>query len=119
LLRPTLIYVKPVMALLDAALPIHAAAHVTGDGLFNLVRTRHAVGFDIERWPEVPPVFRLIQRLGGVDPEEMYRTFNMGIGFALVVARDAADTVRASLERDGLRVHALGSATDDAERTIR
>ena len=48
----------------------------------------------------------------------MYRTCNMGIGFARVVAAEAVDAVRTSLERDGLRVHALGRAIDDAARTI-
>src|SRR6185503_11540565 len=48
LLRPTHIYVKPVLALLDAGIAVRALAHITGDGLFNLVRTAKAVGFDIE-----------------------------------------------------------------------
>jgi phosphoribosylformylglycinamidine cyclo-ligase len=119
LLKPTVIYVKPVLAVLDAGLPVHALAHITGDGLFNLVRTRRPAGFDIERWPEPPRIFDLIQRLGGVAVEEMYRTFNMGIGFALVVGAAGADAARGILEHEGLRVHVLGQATDDAERTIR
>jgi phosphoribosylformylglycinamidine cyclo-ligase len=119
LLRPTRIYVKPIVELLDAGLPIRALAHITGDGLFNLVRTTRAVGFDIEHWPEPPPIFGLLQRLGGIAEEEMYRTFNMGIGFALVVAPAAADTICRQLERAGLRAHVLGRATADPERTIR
>jgi phosphoribosylformylglycinamidine cyclo-ligase len=118
LLRPTRIYVKPVLDVLDAGLPVHALAHVTGDGLFNLVRTARPVGFDIERWPEPPPVFRLVQRLGEIPDAEMYRAFNMGVGFALVVPPGAADAVRARLEANALRVHVLGRATDDPERTI-
>jgi phosphoribosylformylglycinamidine cyclo-ligase len=119
LLRPTRIYVKPVLELLDAGLPIRALFHVTGDGLFNLVRTVKPVGFDIEHWPEPPAIFALLQRLGAIPDEEMYRTFNMGIGFVLVVAPDAADTVGARLEAQGVRAHVLGRSTDDAERTIR
>jgi phosphoribosylformylglycinamidine cyclo-ligase len=119
LLRPTRIYVRAVLALLDAGLPVRALAHVTGDGLFNLVRTARPVGFDIERWPEPPPIFALLQRLGSIPDEEMYRAFNMGIGFAVVVAPDAADRATAMLEAAGERVHVLGRVTDDAERTIR
>jgi len=118
LLRPTRIYVKPVLEVLDAGLPVHALAHVTGDGLFNLVRTARAVGFDIERWPAPPPIFALVQRFGQIADEEMYRAFNMGVGFALVVAPGAADEVRARLERAGERVHVLGHAIADEERTI-
>src|SRR5262249_27294006 len=70
LLRPTRIYVKPVMAVLDAGLPVRALAHITGDGLFNLVRTARPVGFDVERWPEPAPIFGLVQRLGGIADEE-------------------------------------------------
>ncbi len=118
LLRPTRIYVKPVLDVLDAGLPVRALAHVTGDGLFNLVRTTRAVGFDIERWPAPPPIFALVQRFGQIAEEEMYRAFNMGVGFALVVAPAAADEVRALLERAGERVHVLGRAIADEERTI-
>jgi phosphoribosylformylglycinamidine cyclo-ligase len=118
LLRPTRIYVKPVLDVLDAGLDVRALAHITGDGLFNLVRTTRAVGFDIERWPEPPPVFAFLQRLGAIADAEMYRAFNMGIGFALVVAPAAVGAARARLERAGLRVHDLGRATVDAQRTI-
>ncbi len=118
LLRPTQIYVRPVVDVLDAGLPVRALAHITGDGMFNLVRTARAVGFDVEQWPAPPPIFDLVQRLGDVADEEMFRAFNMGIGFCLVVARDGADRVRRLLEEHGLVVHVLGRATDDPERTI-
>ena len=118
LLRPTRIYVKPVLEVLDAGLPVHALAHITGDGLFNLVRTAKPVGFDIERWPQPRPIFALVQRMGGVPEPEMYRAFNMGIGFALVVAPEGADAVRRRLESAGETVHLLGTATEDPERTI-
>jgi phosphoribosylformylglycinamidine cyclo-ligase len=119
LLKPTRIYVKPVLQVLDAGVPVRALAHVTGDGLFNLVRTTKPVGFDIERWPEPPAIFTLLQRTGRIADEEMYRAFNMGIGFTLVVAPEGADDARQLLERAGLTVHVLGRATDDPERTIR
>src|SRR5437762_2462388 len=118
LLRPTRIYVRPVLPLLAAGLPIRALAHLTGDGLFNLARTVRAVGFDVERWPEVPPIFGLVQRLGGIADEEMYRAFNMGVGFALVVAPEGVDRVSAALAEAGLRAHVLGRAVDDPERSI-
>ncbi len=119
LLEPTRIYVKPVLAVLDAELPVHALAHITGDGLFNLVRTPRAVGFDVEHWPAPPPVFGLVQRLGGIADEEMFRAFNMGIGFCLVLAAEAADRARSLLAGAGVGVHVLGRATEDADRTIR
>jgi phosphoribosylformylglycinamidine cyclo-ligase len=110
--------VKPVLALLDAGIPVRALAHITGDGLFNLVRTAKAVGFDIEHWPAPRPIFALLQRLGKISDEEMFRAFNMGIGFALVVAPEAVDAARARLAQYNFVPHILGHASDDAARTI-
>src|SRR6266852_4368438 len=69
-------------------------------------------------WPAPPPIFALLQRLGEIADEEMYRVFNMGIGFALVVAPADAERARARLERAGERVHVLGCAIADTERTL-
>ena len=118
LLRPTRIYVPAVLPLLEAGLSIRALAHITGDGLFNIVRTVRPIGLEIERWPEVPPIFRLIQRLGDIPDTEMYRAFNMGIGFTLVIAPEDADRVSAALAGDGVRAHVLGRVVDDPARTI-
>jgi phosphoribosylformylglycinamidine cyclo-ligase len=118
LLRPTHIYVAPVLDLLASGLSVRALAHVTGDGLFNLARTEKPIGFDIEHWPEPPRIFALLQRMGRITDEEMYRAFNMGIGFGMVVAARDADRARTRLEAAGWRAHALGVTTDDAERTI-
>ena len=77
------------------------------------------MGYDIDCWPDPPPIFGLVQRIGSISDEEMFRTFNMGIGFAVVVAPEGVDQVRSSLSRTGLRIHVLGCATGDPARTIR
>jgi phosphoribosylformylglycinamidine cyclo-ligase len=118
LLRPTRVYVRPVLSVLDAGVPVRALAHITGDGLFNLVRTPQPVGFEVDMWPEPPPIFALVQRLGDVPREEMFRAFNMGIGFCLIVAREGADRARELLTAQGLAVHVLGRTTAAADRTI-
>jgi phosphoribosylformylglycinamidine cyclo-ligase len=118
LLRPTRIYVRAVLAVLASGVEVHALAHITGGGLWNLVRTQAAVGFRIEHWPEPPPVFPLIQRLGGVSDAEAFSTFNMGIGFCLVVPPAHADRARRVLEAAGERVHVLGAAVADPGRSI-
>jgi phosphoribosylformylglycinamidine cyclo-ligase len=88
LLEPTRLYVKTVMALLDENFPVRAMAHITGGGIpGNLTRafpdglTAHV---DTRRWRE-PAVFTRIRAGGPVVEDEMRKTFNMGIGFALVV----------------------------------
>ena len=102
LMAPTALYVKPVLELLGGAQgdAIHAMAHITGGGLSeNIIRVvPEALGVDIDAGAlALPPVFEWLQREGGVADAEMWRTFNCGIGFVLVVAHDAAAAVEAEL----------------------
>jgi phosphoribosylformylglycinamidine cyclo-ligase len=110
LLEPTRIYVKPVLGLLRQ-IRVKAMAHVTGGGVTeNLPRVLPAgrlARIDRGAWP-VPPVFAAIQRAAAVDDGEMRRTFNMGLGFLLVVSPgDVADATRA-LQAAGERVFDVG-----------
>jgi phosphoribosylformylglycinamidine cyclo-ligase len=119
LLRPTRIYVREILALLASGVQVRALAHMTGGGLWNLVRTQAAVGFRIERWPDPPAVFGLIQRLGGVPDEQAFSSFNMGIGFCIVVPAGDVDRASEILRRGGGgRVHVLGVAVGDPARRI-
>jgi phosphoribosylformylglycinamidine cyclo-ligase len=118
LLEPTRIYVQPVLAMLAAGLPIKALAHITGDGLFNLGRVVAPVSFHLPRLPEPPPIFRLIQARGQVAPAEMYRTFNMGVGFCVVVAPDGAAGVLDVAAQHGQLAFELGHARADGRRRI-
>ena len=87
LLEPTRIYVREVLDVLRSGVQVKALAHITSDGLTNLLRVQSAVGYVLDTLPEPPPVFRLLQRLGGVSDEEMFQVYNMGVGFCLVVDR--------------------------------
>jgi phosphoribosylformylglycinamidine cyclo-ligase len=95
LLRPSVIYASAVLAAIDTA-GVHAAAHVTGGGLeANLSRALpDHLDAVVDHWSwEWPHVFADLQRRGGISVEEMRRTFNLGIGFCLVVAADSVDAV--------------------------
>jgi len=95
LLEPTAIYVRPVLRAVRKA-RIHGMAHITGGGLRNLVRLKRSVAFRIAEPLEPPPIFRELQSLGAIEDREMYETFNMGMGFAVVAPEDEAkDVVRA------------------------
>jgi phosphoribosylformylglycinamidine cyclo-ligase len=102
LLAPHRCYYDELKALLGALpeAPLRGIAHITGGGIpGNVPRILpEGLGARIDRsaW-EVPPLFRLIGERGNVVEEEMYRTFNMGIGIVLVVAPDDADAVRAGV----------------------
>jgi phosphoribosylformylglycinamidine cyclo-ligase len=93
LLEPTEIYVRAVLELLASAIDVHGLAHITGDGLNNLLRLGTGVGYELDDPLPVPPVFDLIQEFGDVSEKEMYEVFNMGCGFCCVV--DERDEVAA------------------------
>ena len=119
LLEPTEIYVRAILDLLRSPVAVRGLAHITGDGLDNLLRLEAQVGFEIDNPLPVPPVFDLISELGHVSDEEMHQVFNMGCGFSCVVA--AADEGPAL---DLLRTHypdakRIGRATADAGAVVR
>jgi len=110
LLEPTRIYVKPVLALLEAV-TIKAMAHITGGGLLENVHRMFpdTTVAEIRRsaWPR-PPIFDWLQRAGNVEQREMERTFNCGIGFVVVVAEPDAERAIAALTAHGESVRRIG-----------
>ena len=91
LLEPTVIYVRAVLELLESDVDVRGLAHITGDGLLNLLRLEADVGYRIDAPLPPQPVFGLIAERGDVPPEEMYEVFNMGCGFVAVVPAGDAD----------------------------
>jgi phosphoribosylformylglycinamidine cyclo-ligase len=122
ILEPTRIYVKPVLALM-AQLEVRALAHITGGGLLeNIQRTLpDGLGVRLQAgWP-VPRIFRWLAQAGPVDPREMLRTFNMGIGMTAVVARGEAQRAVAILEEQGVAAQVIGQVVDqttEADRVV-
>ena len=112
LMAPTRLYVKPVLSLLRVhGQSIHAMAHITGGGLTeNIVRViPEGLGLDIDATSIVlPPVFYWLQREGAVADAEMWRTFNCGVGFVLVVPQHALAAVATDLEALGLAHRPIG-----------
>ena len=114
LLEPTEIYVPAILELLGSPVGVRGLAHITGDGLNNLTRLAAPVGYLIDDPFDPPPVFALIAELGDVSEDEMYEVFNMGCGFACVVA--AADEAAALelLRRHYPAAKRIGVVTDRA-----
>ena len=116
LLEPTRIYVKPVLALL-AECEVKGMAHITGGGLSENTHRMFPEGLaariDAQSWPR-PPIFDWLQRQGNVAAAEMYRVFNCGIGFVLVVAPDVADAAIARLSASGETVYKIGTVVPRA-----
>ena len=114
MLRPTRLYVKPILQLLrryKVKRVVKGLAHITGGGLpGNLPRVLpKGLGVQIRRdaW-DPPPIFRWLGEQGPIDDEEMFRVFNMGVGFCLIVAPDFTRSIMAFLRRQGEQVFCLG-----------
>jgi len=89
LLTPTEIYVRKVLRIV-AECEVHGMVDVTGGGLRNFLRLRKGVGVVFDDLLPAPPVFGVLQELGDIAAEEMYQTFNMGMGFGIVLPEDDA-----------------------------
>jgi phosphoribosylformylglycinamidine cyclo-ligase len=118
LLRPTLIYVAEVLDIIEHVPGVKALINITGDGFLNLPRVSAKVGFVIDDLPHPPPIFELIQRLGGVSSAEMFQVYNMGIGFCVLVAEKNRDAVLSILERHGRRAQVIGRVIEDDSKGV-
>jgi phosphoribosylformylglycinamidine cyclo-ligase len=110
LMAPTTIYVKPMLELLRSV-PVHGMAHITGGGLKeNIIRVvPDGLGLQIDAAEiKLPPVFEWLMREGNVAREEMWRTFNCGVGFTILLPRDAVNAASALLAKHGLASSVIG-----------
>lgn len=114
LLTPTKIYVKPLLAAIEAA-DVRAVSHITGGGFYeNIPRmlkdgTRAKIN---KNSVDVLPIFNMIQKLGDVSEHDMFNTYNMGIGLMLAVNRDSADAAIVAIEKCGESACVVGEITD-------
>jgi phosphoribosylformylglycinamidine cyclo-ligase len=110
-LTPTQIYVKTILAALKSGLEIHGMAHITGGGLpENLPRclpTDRAIALDPSTWPTLP-VFEWLAQAGNVNAADMFSTFNMGIGFIIIVSKAQADRAISWFGDRQINAHAIG-----------
>jgi phosphoribosylformylglycinamidine cyclo-ligase len=97
---------------------VKALIHITGDGLLNLPRVDAEIGFVIDGLPPPPPLFGLIEKLGGVSRAEMFEVYNMGIGFCVVVAQADADRVLDILKGHGRTASVIGHAVADRTKSV-
>ncbi|NYT12445.1 MAG: phosphoribosylformylglycinamidine cyclo-ligase [Methanomassiliicoccales archaeon] len=99
LLVPTEIYVRSVLKLLDSC-QVRGMVNITGGGLRNFLRLKGGVSFEIEKPLDPKPIFSYLQDLGSVEDREMYQTFNMGMGFAIIVSEADSGTALEALGND-------------------
>jgi phosphoribosylformylglycinamidine cyclo-ligase len=114
LLAPTVIYVRATRDLLASGLDVRGLAHITGEGLLNLLRLEAEVGYRIDSPLPVLPIFDLIAERSSTEPAEMHQVFNMGCGFCVVVPADQADDAVALLGQRHPGAAVIGFVTDRA-----
>ena len=111
MLKPTRIYVKPILGLLEAGLPVHGVAHLTGGGITENLNRVRPENLDAEvEWGtwDVPPVVQAAVEAANLSDTEAYRTFNMGVGMCVVCDPDAVDDIAESLTAAGETVFPVG-----------
>ena len=119
LLEPTEIYVRPILELLGSAVDVRGLAHITGDGLNNLLRLGAGVGYEIDDPLPAQPIFGLIAELGKIDDREMHEVFNMGCGFAVTVPERDLDEALAILRPHYPEAKRIGRVTNQAGTVTR
>jgi phosphoribosylformylglycinamidine cyclo-ligase len=119
LLKSHLSYLHVLDGLLDRGV-IKGLAHITGGGLLENIPRILPEGTSVEiklgSWP-VPPIFKLMQRIGTIDNAEMFRTFNMGVGMVIVCAREDAAVIAKHIESAGAQSFGIGTVIS-GERTV-
>ncbi|MHA2060432.1 MAG: phosphoribosylformylglycinamidine cyclo-ligase [Candidatus Ranarchaeia archaeon] len=112
LLTPTQLYNRPVVDMIKAR-TIHGLAHITGGAFSKLTRLigSRDLGFNLDQFPVPPSEFQTVQQMGKISDEEMFRTFNMGIGMCIVLPKEGVDAIYTIGEKYGLTPVELGKVT--------
>ena len=121
LLAPTKLYVKPVLAAIEAA-EVHGVSHITGGGFYeNLPRCLpEGLAAKIQlKDLRVPPIFKLLQSKGNIPEHDMFNTYNMGMGMAVITSKETADKALEALKANGCDAYVIGEIiADNGERVV-
>jgi len=122
LLKPTRIYVKPVLSLLkNSGIELKGIAHITGGAFYEKMKRIIPKGtnFQIQKgsW-RIPDIFKLIQNKGNIEDKEMFHTFNMGVGMVVVVDNSLAEKTIEEFSRLGLKVWSIGKVIKGDKKVV-
>lgn len=120
LLSPTKIYVKPVLAALQAA-EIRGISHITGGGFFENIPRAIPDGLCAkihQSAVNTPPIFKMLASLGSIPTREMFNTYNMGVGMTVVASCDTADRAMDALRSAGCAAYPIGEITHGEEKVV-
>jgi len=120
LLIPTVIYVKPVLAAIEAA-EVHGVSHITGGGFYENIPRCIPDGLCAvvdKASIKVPAIFNLLQREGNIPERDMYNTYNMGVGMAVIVSAETAEAAKAALKAEGVDAYVIGEVAAGEEKIV-
>ena len=118
LLRPTKIYVKPVLRCIEAA-DVRGVSHITGGGFYENIPRCIPDGLCAKICKaslRTPAIFGLLQKQGGIDEHDMFNTFNMGVGMIVVVSPETADAALSALKAEGIDAYVCGEIVTGEEK---
>ena len=109
LLTPTQVYVKPVLGVLEKC-KVHGMAHITGGSFTKLLRLKK-IGYQLDEMPIPSPIFQLLEDRG-ISTLEMYKTFNMGIGFCVISPKNEEKRINSIFKKSGIKSKRVGKIID-------
>ena len=110
LLTPTAIYSNVILKIVEKyGTRIHGLAHITGGAFTKLKRLNKHVDYALDNLPPIDGIFKQIMTDGNITEREMYRTFNMGIGFCIIAARESADEIIDTINIERMKASIIGS----------
>ena len=112
-LKPTRIYVKPFLNAVKR-FKILGAVHITGDAYLKFKKLNKKAGFEFSNF-KPQPIFNLIQKTGNISDKEMFKTFNMGWGFAIIVCKKDADRILDLLEKERVKAEIIGKVIKERQ----
>ena len=118
LLKPTIIYVKPVLKCIEAS-DVKGISHITGGGFYENIPRCLPDGLTakIDKAAiKTPPIFHLLQKKGNIDEHDMFITYNMGVGMTVIVSKETADAAMAALKEEGCDAYVIGEIISGDER---
>jgi phosphoribosylformylglycinamidine cyclo-ligase len=118
LLIPTRIYVRPIIEILKKRIRVHGLANITGGGFTKLPRLNSRVRYIFDNLPALTGIFKQIQIDGNIESKEMYRTFNMGVGFCVVASKASVDDIINVFDKHKMRCEAVGKIERGAGEVI-
>ncbi len=110
LLKPTAIYSKTILKLIEEfdTQVIHGLSHITGGAFTKLNRLNSNVDYVLDNLPEIRGIFKQIMKDGKINVTEMYKTFNMGVGFCIIASKDKAEDIMEVINKDSLKCQVIG-----------